>query len=140
MGGEKTGRLRGKDLGNRHWRGVNLDMVEVRQNMQTLYGIYLTEPWKPGKQQEEETATPELAEKKRRKRSKVEPISSESDPAIRHLMVQEKIYCNNRSETAVSEIRLSGLWMKKLGFKAGMRVKITAHDRKLLIEIPDPDP
>jgi hypothetical protein len=115
-------------------------MMEVRQNMQTLYGIYLTEPWKPGIQQEQETATPELADKKRRKRGKVEPMVSECDPAIRHLMVQEKINCNNRSETAVPEIRLSGLWMKKLGFKAGMRVKITAQDRKLLIEVPDPDP
>lgn len=115
-------------------------MVEVRQYMQTLYGIYLTESRKPGKEPEQETITPELAEKKRRKRIKPVPAASTTDPPVRHLRVQEKIHCHGRSDTAVPEIRLSGLWLQKMGFKPGMRVKITGQHEKLHIEIAKPDP
>lgn len=46
-------------------------------------------------------------------------------PKVRHLSYSQKV---------VPELKLSGVWLEKLGFKAGSKVKITAVSGQLIIE------
>ena len=48
----------------------------------------------------------------------------------RNLKIQGH-YRNNRE---VPELRLTGVWMERLGFRIGARVSVTMRDRLLIIE------
>ena len=49
---------------------------------------------------------------------------------------QLKIYSLNRSSDnkEVPQLRMSGIWIEKLGFKVGDTISITTRDRLLIIE------
>jgi len=57
-------------------------------------------------------------------------------PAVRSLKIQPDIRFNRCSQTKVPVIRLSGVWLEKLGFNPEQRVSITTME-KLLIIRPD---
>lgn len=44
-----------------------------------------------------------------------------------------KINSNHRDNQQVPELRLTGLWMKELGFNVGERVTITTREQLLVI-------
>ena len=49
---------------------------------------------------------------------------------------QLKIYSLNRSSDnkEVPQLRISGIWIEKLGFKIGDTINVTTRDRLLIIE------
>jgi len=49
---------------------------------------------------------------------------------------QLKIYSLNRSSDnkEVPQLRISGIWIEKLGFKVGDTINVTTRDRLLIIE------
>lgn len=48
--------------------------------------------------------------------------------------LQPKYRSLSYGSKVVPELKLSGVWLEKLGFKAGSRVKITAVSGQLIIE------
>ena len=59
------------------------------------------------------------------------------DYAIRSLKIQPDIKFNKRSETRVPVIRLSGVWLDKLGFSPQQRVKVTPMQKLLIIQLEE---
>ena len=47
---------------------------------------------------------------------------------------QLKIYSQYRDKGEVPQLRLSGKWMERLGFRVGDQVSITTRDQLLIIE------
>ena len=51
--------------------------------------------------------------------------------------MQGHIRCNLTTESYIPELRLSGLWLRKLGFEAGLRIKVTEEYGKLTLEVDE---
>ena len=45
-----------------------------------------------------------------------------------------KVYSSYRTGKEVPELRLRGLWLEKLGFHIGDYIRITTHEKLLIIE------
>jgi len=58
-------------------------------------------------------------------------------PQMRSLKIQPQLRINRWSKTEISEIKLSGLWLKNLGFLPEQRVTITTMDKLLLIRVDE---
>jgi len=55
-------------------------------------------------------------------------------PEIRSLKIHPTIKFNRWSQTRVPVIRLSGLWLEKLGFTPEKRVSVMTIDKLLIIK------
>ena len=55
---------------------------------------------------------------------------------------QLKIYSLSRSSDnkEVPQLRISGIWIEKLGFKVGDIINVTTRDRLLIIELQEVKP
>lgn len=60
-----------------------------------------------------------------------------SRPAVRSLKIQPNIRFNRWSQTKVPVIRLSGVWLEKLGFNPEQRVSITTMEKLLIIRLEE---
>jgi len=58
-------------------------------------------------------------------------------PKVRSLKIQPVIKFNRFSQTTVPFIRLSGLWLDKLGFHPDQRIKITTMNKLLIISLEE---
>lgn len=58
-------------------------------------------------------------------------------PEVRSLKIQPDIKFNRWSRTTVPVIRLSGLWLEKLGFAPEQRVTVTTMDKLLIIRLDE---
>lgn len=106
--------------------------------MNTLYGIYLaTKPDLGATRKKANESNPQSGDQKKKKTDTV----PESDKVIpdRIIRVQSQIRCNKNSESQIPEIRLSGLWLGRLGFHAGSRIRIRAVSGKLEIKVDEDD-
>lgn len=56
---------------------------------------------------------------------------------VRSLKIQPNIKFNRWSKTTVPVIRLSGLWLHRLGFTPEKRVKITTMNKLLIIQLDE---
>jgi hypothetical protein len=54
-------------------------------------------------------------------------------PQVRSLKVQPQLRINRWSRTEISEIKLSGLWLKELGFEPEKRVTVTVMEKQIVI-------
>ena len=68
-----------------------------------------------------------------------DPVLVDGKPVVtyRHLRMQGHIRCNLTTESYIPELRLSGLWLRKLGFEAGLRIKVTEQYGKLTLEVDE---
>jgi hypothetical protein len=57
--------------------------------------------------------------------------------ATRSLKIQPDIKINRWSQTTVPVIRLSGVWLDKLGFSPQQRVRITTFNKLLIIRLEE---
>ncbi|TLV03530.1 SymE family type I addiction module toxin [Dyadobacter luticola] len=55
-------------------------------------------------------------------------------PEVRSLKIQPKTRFNVYEEKQVPEIKLSGEWLRNLGFQSGEKVKITTMNQLLIIQ------
>lgn len=105
--------------------------------MSTLYGLYLIEAWKPRVMEEPLiTEQPPRQKMVAQKKKEVGRQNAESHSS-RRLRVQGKINSSLKSETSFPEIKLSGQWLKQLGFVAGQQVRVTTEHQKITIELDD---
>ncbi len=58
-------------------------------------------------------------------------------PEVRSLKIQPTIKFNRWSQTKVPVIRLSGLWLDKLGFTPEKRVSVMTMDKLLIIKLEE---
>ena len=58
-------------------------------------------------------------------------------PEVRSLKIQPTIKFNRWSQTKVPVIRLSGLWLDKLGFTPEKRVAVMTMDKLLIIKLEE---
>ncbi|WP_425571135.1 SymE family type I addiction module toxin [Olivibacter ginsenosidimutans] len=58
-------------------------------------------------------------------------------PKVRSLKIQPVIKFNRFSQTTVPIIRLSGLWLDKLGFSPDQRVRVTTMNKLLIISLDE---
>ncbi|MDR2269306.1 MAG: type I toxin-antitoxin system SymE family toxin [Sphingobacterium sp.] len=58
-------------------------------------------------------------------------------PKVRSLKIQPTIKFNRWSQTKVPVIRLSGLWLDKLGFTPEKRVSVMTMDKLLIIKLEE---
>ncbi|WP_286778938.1 MULTISPECIES: SymE family type I addiction module toxin [Sphingobacterium] len=58
-------------------------------------------------------------------------------PEVRSLKIQPEIKFNRWSKTTVPVIRLSGLWLERLGFSPEKRVTVTTMDKLLIIRLDE---
>jgi hypothetical protein len=58
-------------------------------------------------------------------------------PEVRSLKIQPDIKVNRWSQTTVPVIRLSGLWLDKLGFTPEQRVTVTTMNKLLIIRLEE---
>jgi hypothetical protein len=58
-------------------------------------------------------------------------------PDVRSLKIQPHFKINRCSETTVPVIRLSGVWLDKLGFAPEQRVTVTTMDKLLIIRLDE---
>ena len=58
-------------------------------------------------------------------------------PEVRSLKIQPDIKFNRWSETTVPVIRLSGVWLDKLGFTPQQRVTVTTMNKLLIIRLEE---
>jgi len=58
-------------------------------------------------------------------------------PEVRSLKIQPDIKFNRWSQTTVPVIRLSGLWLDRLGFTPEQRVTVTTMDKLLIIRLDE---
>ena len=56
---------------------------------------------------------------------------------MRSLKVQPDLKRNRWSQTTVPVIRLSGLWLERLGFTPDHRVTVTAMNKLLIIRLDE---
>lgn len=112
-------------------------MVQVTQTMNTLYGLYFQEisnkSGKAGKPVNSADPKPSFY-----LGAPVGPRKRPLHPLNRILRVQGKIKCNKGSESHHPEIKLSGLWLKDIGFEEGQKVLIKTTFQKISIEIIPP--
>ena len=52
----------------------------------------------------------------------------------RKVKLQPKLRQLAYSEKVVPELKISGIWLEKIGFKAGETVNITVREKQLIIE------
>jgi len=60
-----------------------------------------------------------------------------SQPEVRSLKIQPEIKFNRWSKTTVPVIRLSGLWLERVGFAPEKRVTVTTMDKLLIIRLDE---
>lgn len=58
-------------------------------------------------------------------------------PEVRSLKIQPDIKINRWSKTTVPVIRLSGIWLDRLGFAPQQRVSVTTMNRLLIIRLEE---
>jgi len=58
-------------------------------------------------------------------------------PEVRSLKIQPDIKFNRWSQTRVPVIRLSGVWLDKLGFTPEQRVTVTTMNKLLIIRLEE---
>jgi hypothetical protein len=58
-------------------------------------------------------------------------------PEGRSLKIQPDIKFNRWSQTTVPVIRLSGVWLDKLGFNPQQRVRVTTMNKLLIIRLEE---
>jgi hypothetical protein len=58
-------------------------------------------------------------------------------PEIRSLKIQPDIKFNRWSQTTVPVIRLSGVWLDRLGFAPQQRVTVTTRNKLLIIRLEE---
>lgn len=58
-------------------------------------------------------------------------------PEVRSLKIQPTIKFNRWSQTRVPVIKLSGLWLQKLGFTPEKRVSVMTMDNLLIIKLEE---
>jgi hypothetical protein len=58
-------------------------------------------------------------------------------PEVRSLKIQPDTRFNECSQTIVPVIRLSGVWLDKLGFAPEQRVTVTTMDKLLIIRLDE---
>jgi Toxin SymE, type I toxin-antitoxin system len=58
-------------------------------------------------------------------------------PEVRSLKIQPDIKVNRWSQTTVPVIRLSGVWLDKLGFTPEQRVTVTTRNKLLVIRLEE---
>ncbi|MEX6690897.1 SymE family type I addiction module toxin [Danxiaibacter flavus] len=58
-------------------------------------------------------------------------------PEVRSLKIQPDIRFNECSQTTVPVIRLSGVWLDKLGFAPEKRVTVTTMNKLLIIRLDE---
>jgi len=58
-------------------------------------------------------------------------------PEVRSLKIQPDIRINEWSKTTVPVIRLSGVWLDKLGFTPLQRVTVTTMNKLLVIRLEE---
>jgi len=58
-------------------------------------------------------------------------------PEVRSLKIQPDTRFNECSKTIVPVIRLSGVWLDKLGFVPEQRVTVTTMDKLLIIRLDE---
>lgn len=61
--------------------------------------------------------------------------STSKRPEVRSLKIQTKFRSNKYTARPVSEIKLCGNWLEKLGFKDGQRVTIATMPQLLIIRL-----
>jgi hypothetical protein len=58
-------------------------------------------------------------------------------PERRSLKIQPDIKFNRYSQTTVPVIRLSGVWLDRLGFNPQQRVRVTTMNKLLIIRLEE---
>ncbi|GAA4176354.1 SymE family type I addiction module toxin [Sphingobacterium ginsenosidimutans] len=58
-------------------------------------------------------------------------------PEVKSLKIQPTIKFNRWSQSRVPVIRLSGLWLEKLGFTPEKRVSVMTMDKLLIIKLEE---
>jgi hypothetical protein len=58
-------------------------------------------------------------------------------PEVRSLKIQPDIKLNRWSKTIVPVIRLSGVWLDRLGFTPEQRVTVTTMKKLLIIQLDE---
>ncbi|GAB3416163.1 SymE family type I addiction module toxin [Niabella aquatica] len=58
-------------------------------------------------------------------------------PDVRSLKIQPDIKINRWSQTTVPVIKLSGLWLDRLGFAPEQRVTVTTMDKLLIMRLDE---
>lgn len=105
--------------------------------MKTIYGIYLARNQQLPASNAAASIENEAGAGKKRKKRNLPDQKDDSVAADRIIRVQGMIRCNKHSESQIPEIRLSGLWLGRLGFHAGARVRVKVMCRKLEIQVEE---
>jgi hypothetical protein len=59
------------------------------------------------------------------------------EPEVRSLKIQPDKRVNQWSETVIPVIRLSGVWLDKLGFSPDKRITVTSSEKMLIIRVEE---